>query len=86
MKTIKLRNLIDSDLVSYINENDPHHLKCLIKAFSNQNKLYWDRETLSKTIFSFPIRFLRKIYNFVEYLYYKNFGNEKKITNKFLKK
>ena len=58
----------------------------LNKGIYNQNKLYWDRETLSKTIFSFPIRFLRKIYNFVEYLYYKNFGNEKKITNKFLKK
>ena len=73
-------------LVSYINENRSTSFKMLNKGVYNQNKLFWDRENLFKTLYFFPIRLTRKIYKFLEYFYFKYIGNETKITNSFISK
>lgn len=69
---------------SYINEKRSTSFKMINRGVYNQNKLYWERESLLQTFCAFPKRFLKKIYNFLEYFYYKYLGNEKKITKKFI--
>ena len=69
---------------SYINENRSSNFKMLNRGVYNQNRLYWEREKLFKTFYSFPVRLIKKIYNFLNYFYYKYFGNEKKLTKKFI--
>tara|TARA_B100001057_G_scaffold501082_1_gene620341 strand:- start:8429 stop:9808 length:1380 start_codon:yes stop_codon:yes gene_type:complete len=69
---------------SYINEKRSTNFKMLNRGVYNQNKLYWERESLLQTFYAFPKRILKQIYKFLEYFYYKYLGNEKKITKKFI--
>ncbi len=69
---------------SYINENRSSSFKFLNRGIFNQNRLYWDREKLFKTLYSFPVRLTKKIYNLINYYYIKYLGNEKKLTKKFI--
>jgi hypothetical protein len=71
-------------LVSYINEKRSTSFKMMNKGIYTQNRLYWDRESPLKTFYSFPARIAKKILNNLEYHYYKYFGNEKKLTKKFI--
>ncbi len=71
---------------SYINEKNSSSFKMNNRGIYIQNRLYWDRENPLKTLFSFPKRFTKKIFNLLEYYYYKNFGNEEEITEKFKNK
>ena len=72
--------------VSYINEKKSTSFKMLNKGVYVQNRLTRDRENLFLTFYFFPKRITVKIFKYFEYLFFKFFGNEKRITQKFINK
>lgn len=69
---------------SYINEKRSSSFKMLNRGVYNQNRLFWERESLINTFYFFPKRIFKKIFKYLEYYYYRFFGNEKKLTQKFI--